>query len=117
MLLFIDEQNIVLHVNKRKTLIYMLTLDVSAESPLTEDGNASIVGVCEEKKVRVWESCCFKVDSECAMYIVQTVIGGALIAFSCIRLATETNADKSAPYWGLIGTMCGFIYMKRKKKR
>ena len=107
-----------LHVNKKKRLYYfMLTLDVSAESPLTEDGNASIVGVCDEKKVRVWESCCFKVDSECAMYIVQTVIGGALIAFSCIRLATETNAEKSAPYWGLIGTMCGFIYMKRKKKR
>ena len=37
----------------------MLTLGVSVESPLTEEENASIVDVFDEKKVRVWESCCF----------------------------------------------------------
>lgn len=95
----------------------MLPVDDDTESPLTDEENTKSGDVLDEKVVHIWESCCFKVDSECARYIVQTVIGGSLILFSCVRLATETNADKTAPYWGLIGTMCGFIYMKRKKNR
>jgi hypothetical protein len=51
------------------------------------------------------------------VYAVQTVVACALIIFSCISVATETNADKSAPYWGLIGTMCGFIFIKARSDR
>ena len=91
-----------LHVNKKKRLYYfMLTLDVSAESPLTEDGNASIVGVCGEKKVRVWESCCFKVDSECAMYIVQTVIGGGVDSILVYKTSNRNECREECALLGV----------------
>ena len=70
-----------------------------------------------EPPVHIWECGCFKIDRDFAMYVVQTTVGCLLIVFSCVRLAVEQNADKSAPYWGLVGTMCGFIFMKTKDER
>jgi len=59
---------------------------------------------------KTWESCCFRVDRACVMFIVQTLIGGGLLTFCGYRLSTETNCDKASPYWGLIGTLCGFFF-------
>ena len=79
-------------------------------------GSTVVVGGLETVD-HVWVSCCFRINSNCVVYAVQTVVACALIIFSCIRVATETNADKSAPYWGLIGTMCGFIFIKARSDR
>jgi len=59
---------------------------------------------------KTWESCCFRVDRACVMFIVQTLIGSGLLTFCGYRLSTETNCDKASPYWGLIGTLCGFFF-------
>lgn len=57
-----------------------------------------------------WESCCFLLDQRCIVFTVQTLIGMALIIFCAYMLSTETNCDRSAPYWGLIGTIAGFFF-------
>ncbi len=72
-------------------------------------------GVIVPPVSHVWQCCCFRIDRDCAVYFIQTIVATSLIAFSCIRLAIEENADKSAPFWGLIGTMCGFIFVKAVK--
>jgi predicted cobalt transporter CbtA len=59
-----------------------------------------------------WRSCCFTVDRRCAMFLVQSFVGFALLTFSAVRLTTETDCDRSAPYWGLIGTISGFFFNK-----
>ena len=82
-----------------------------------EESNTLVTGtvvVDDEIPIHIWECCCIKLDRDCVVYMLQTVIGCALIAFSCIQLATEDNADKTAPYWGLVGSMCGFIFIKAK---
>lgn len=58
----------------------------------------------------VWKSCCFSLDKAFVMYAVQSVVGMALLIFSAYRLTTEPECDRAAPYWGLIGTMCGFFF-------
>lgn len=57
-----------------------------------------------------WKSCCFSVDRRCVMFLVQTFIGAALLAFCAVRLTTEGDCDRAAPYWGLIGTISGFFF-------
>ena len=57
-----------------------------------------------------WHSCCFTMDKSFVMYIVQTVIGIGLLLFCSYRLSTEPDCDKASPYWGLIGTVCGFFF-------
>jgi hypothetical protein len=57
-----------------------------------------------------WHSCCFTMDKLFVMYIVQTVVGTALLSFSAYRLTTEPDCDRASPYWGLIGTLCGFFF-------
>ena len=79
-------------------------------------GSTVVVGGLETVD-HVWVSCCFRINSNCVVYAVQTVVACALIIFSCFCVATETNADKSAQYWGLIGTMCGFIFIKARSDR
>lgn len=60
----------------------------------------------------VWRSCCFAVDRRCVTFIVQTLIGMSLLAFCAVRLTTESDCDRAAPYWGLIGTISGFFFNK-----
>jgi len=57
-----------------------------------------------------WESCCFTLDQRCVVFTVQTCLGMALITFCAYMLSTETNCDRAAPYWGLIGTIAGFFF-------
>jgi hypothetical protein len=57
-----------------------------------------------------WKSCCFKIDKQFALFFVQTAVGGGLLVFSAYRLTTEPECDRAAPYWGLIGTLCGFFF-------
>lgn len=59
-----------------------------------------------------WESCCFRLDQRCTVFIVQTLMGTALIMFCAYMLSTEKNCDRAAPYWGLIGTIAGFFFNK-----
>lgn len=68
---------------------------------------------------KTWESCCFRVDRACVMFIVQTLIGSGLLTFCAYRLSTEADCDRASPYWGLIGTLCGFFFnkMSMSKKR
>lgn len=61
---------------------------------------------------KTWESCCFRVDRACVMFIVQTLIGIGLLIFCGYRLSTEADCDRASPYWGLIGTLCGFFFNK-----
>lgn len=60
----------------------------------------------------LWKSCCFILDQRCIVFTVQTLIGTALIVFCAYMLSTETNCDRAAPYWGLIGTIAGFFFNK-----
>ena len=60
----------------------------------------------------VWESCCFRLDTRCVVFIVQTLIGFTLLAFCAYELSTEQECDRAAPYWGLIGTVAGFFFNK-----
>lgn len=60
----------------------------------------------------VWKSCCFTLDRSFVMFFVQSVLGTGLLAFSAFRLTTEPDCDRAAPYWGLIGTLCGFFFNK-----
>ena len=78
-------------------------------------GEGGACGVIVPSVSHIWQCCCFRFDQDCAVYFIQTIIASSLIVFSCIRLAVEENADKSAPFWGLIGTMCGFIFVKAVK--
>jgi hypothetical protein len=57
-----------------------------------------------------WHSCCFTVDKAFVQYIVQTFIGVSLLIFCAYRLSTEPDCDRAAPFWGLIGTVCGFFF-------
>jgi hypothetical protein len=59
-----------------------------------------------------WESCCFRLNQHCVVFIVQTIMGSALLVFSAYMLTTEKNCDRAAPYWGLIGTIAGFFFNK-----
>jgi hypothetical protein len=65
-----------------------------------------------EQERFVWRSCCFKVDKQFAHFLVQTLVGVALLLFCAIQLNTEEDCERSAPYWGLIGTLCGFFFRK-----
>ena len=60
----------------------------------------------------VWESCCFRLDTRCVVFSVQTLIGFTLLAFCAYELSTEQECDRAAPYWGLIGTIAGFFFNK-----
>lgn len=60
----------------------------------------------------VWESCCFRLDTRCVVFTVQTLIGFTLLAFCAYELSTEQECDRAAPYWGLIGTIAGFFFNK-----
>jgi hypothetical protein len=60
----------------------------------------------------VWKSCCFSVDKQFAHFLVQTLLGVALLVFCAVQLRTEEDCERSAPYWGLIGTLCGFFFRK-----
>ena len=62
-----------------------------------------------------WRSCCLTMDKQFVMFLVQTLMGAGLLAFSAFRLTTETDCDRNAPYWGLIGTICGFFFRKVSK--
>jgi hypothetical protein len=57
-----------------------------------------------------WHSCCFAMDKAFVMYTVQSVIGIGLLVFCSYQLSTEPDCDKAAPFWGLIGTICGFFF-------
>lgn len=59
-----------------------------------------------------WKSCCFILDQRCVVFTVQTLLGMALTIFCAYMLSTETNCDRAAPYWGLIGTVAGFFFNK-----
>jgi len=59
-----------------------------------------------------WRSCCCQADKHCLLFFVQTFIGVALLLFCGVRLTVEHDCDKAAPYWGLIGTICGFFFRK-----
>jgi hypothetical protein len=59
-----------------------------------------------------WRSCCLETDKEFFTFIIQTLIGVGLFTFCAYSLRTELNCDKAAPYWGLIGTLCGFFFRK-----
>lgn len=60
----------------------------------------------------MWRSCCFNMDRSFVMFFVQSVLGSSLLAFAAFRLTTEPECDRAAPYWGLIGTLCGFFFNK-----
>lgn len=66
----------------------------------------------EEMEKNTWRSCCFFIDKRCLTFAIQSFIGIALLAFCSVRLATEPDCDRAAPYWGLIGTLCGFFFRK-----
>ena len=111
MLLYIVEKNLYLLI---KPINMVEKLDVVVDNTARESSD-DILGIVD-RPVRIWKSCCFRIDRECAMYIVQTIVGTSLIIFACVELAVGTNPEKSAPFWGLIGTMCGFIFIKMKEK-
>lgn len=68
--------------------------------------------VVKERPAVIWQSCCFSLDKAFVTYAVQSVVGTCLLGFSAYRLTTEPDCDRAAPYWGLIGTMCGFFFRK-----
>lgn len=59
-----------------------------------------------------WQSCCLTIDKQLVMFIVQTIIGIGLMCFCAYQLATVPDCEKNSPYWGLIGTLCGFFFRK-----
>lgn len=64
---------------------------------------------------RTWRSCCLQMDRQFTMFIVQTLVGVGLLTFCAYRLTVEFDCDRNAPYWGLIGTICGFFFRKVSK--
>lgn len=59
-----------------------------------------------------WRSCCVYVDHRCIVFAVQTFLGFALLTFCAYELSSETDCERSAPYWGLLGTIAGFFFNK-----
>ena len=51
-------------------------------------------------------------EKSCVMFGVQTFIGVCLLTFCAISLWTVNDCHKEAPYWGLVGTLCGFFFRK-----
>ena len=68
-----------------------------------------------ERGNSTWRSCCLTMDKQFVMFLVQTLLGASLLSFCAFRLTEETDCDKNAPYWGLIGTICGFFFRKVSK--
>jgi hypothetical protein len=67
-------------------------------------------GMNGQPPTQQWHSCCFTMDKPCVVFSVQTLLGAGLLVFSSYRLTTEPDCDRAAPYWGLIGTLCGFFF-------
>jgi hypothetical protein len=51
-------------------------------------------------------------EKACVVFGVQTFIGILLLVFCAVSLWTVHDCNKEAPYWGLIGTLCGFFFRK-----
>jgi hypothetical protein len=69
----------------------------------------------KEAEFRIWRSCCLQMDRQFTMFVVQTIVGVGLLTFCAYRLTVEFDCDRNAPYWGLIGTICGFFFQKVSK--
>jgi hypothetical protein len=51
-------------------------------------------------------------EKACVVFSVQTFVGIFLLAFCAVSLWTVHDCNKEAPYWGLVGTLCGFFFRK-----
>jgi hypothetical protein len=66
----------------------------------------------KEKANRPETTAAWCTQKGCVVFAVQTFIGVGLLIFCGISLYTEEDCNKEAPYWGLIGTLCGFFFRK-----
>lgn len=96
-----------------KGLKYII-MDLEAGVLINHDGPVAVPPAVDRVQ---WKSCCFSLDRSFVQFCVQTVLGASLLAFSAFRLTTEPDCDRAAPYWGLIGTLCGFFFNKISGKR
>lgn len=93
---------------KNENLIMDFRDDVTAVE--VEYGQDAVIPAVQE--IRVWKSCCFLVDKQFAHFLVQTLVGLGLLCFCSAQLVREDDCETTAPYWGLIGTLCGFFFRK-----
>lgn len=63
-------------------------------------------------EVPKYESCCFKLDRQFVIFVVQTIIGLFVLSFCGWQLASIEDCNRATPYWGLMGTITGFFFRK-----
>jgi hypothetical protein len=68
------------------------------------------------KQENLWLCCDKRVDKRILIYSIQTTITFIILGFCFYKLETEEECDKSAPYWGLMGTIIGFVFNKGSEK-
>jgi hypothetical protein len=68
------------------------------------------------KQDNFWLCCDKRVDKRILIYSIQTTITFIILGFCFYKLETEEECDKSAPYWGLMGTIIGFVFNKGSEK-
>ena len=59
-----------------------------------------------------WRSCCCLVNRQFFVFVIQTIIGFCVLSFCAYQLAHEHDCNRATPYWGLVGTICGFFFRK-----
>ena len=58
-----------------------------------------------------WQCCQSTCTRSLVIFFVQTFVGVAVLVFALIAV-DNSDCEKSAPYWGVIGTVIGFFFRK-----
>jgi len=62
---------------------------------------------------KAWRSCCFMCERSFVVFITQTLLGMSILAFCAHQLSgVDYDCNRATPYWGLVGTICGFFFRK-----
>lgn len=101
-------------IDELKAIDDMETCDHPRERDILYEVPESVVsGHADEPcvcKSDVWTSGCFEMDKHFVHFVVQTAIGIGLLTFCAYELESEKDCERSAPYWGLMGSICGFFF-------
>ena len=63
------------------------------------------------KPTTTWQCCQSSCTRSLVIFFVQTLIGIGVLAFAFVAVDSG-DCEKSAPYWGVIGTVIGFFFRK-----
>jgi len=63
-------------------------------------------------ETKPWRSCCCLCERSFVVFLTQTIFGLCILTFCAYQLSSDIDCNRATPYWGLIGTICGFFFRK-----